>query len=190
MSENEKGRIVLQAAEEEWTCNIHEPPGNNWKRIDIYIRGGKSRLGIAWSWLQKAYRRNRSFEWCGAFAAYCYSIAGVTRKNRVKHFASCYRLWKWSGGRHANSRRVDNDSLQPGDVVVMGPRGHVRGKHIAICEKIVGRKCHTFEGNAHGRFPDGEFGEGVVRCERPLRSGKKREYRILYGVRPLPEDYE
>lgn len=180
--------IVIAAALEEWKRHVEEPPGKGWGRIVDYIHEG---LGWRRQFKSKAYR-NRSFEWCGAFAAHCYRIAGLSLKVRKSRLASCYRLWKWSGKTKPNARRIEPHSIEPGDIVVVGPEitgGRTRwGKHICIAYKPSADGWQTIEGNAHGSLASG-YGEGVVRQERPFGASNPRTYRILYGVRPLECDY-
>ncbi len=84
--------------------------------------------------------------------------------------------------------------ILPGDIVVVGPRVTSRklrwGKHICIAERIGDGHVKTIEGNAHGTLPGSAYGEGVVRQVRPLSSSVDKEYRVLYGVRPLPGDFD
>ena len=189
---------LLAVADAEWKRPVSEPVGNaanGAARIDEYIRGS---LGLGWSTAELGptarpgipYTRNGMFQWCGAFAAFCLGNVGLHPALRKKHLASTYRLWAWSNG---NARRIAPLAIQPGDIVVMGPAGKTEGAHIAIAyaapdgRGLVG----TYEGNAGGTRPDGTKHEGVIRRTRPLPYAgiPDREYRVLFAVRPLPEDY-
>jgi hypothetical protein len=65
------------------------------------------------------------------------------------------------------------------------------GKHIGICTAVLGNTVNTIEGNATGTGPSGRNIQGVIRGNRPLPAAAttQRQYRIIFGVRPLPEDY-
>jgi hypothetical protein len=191
--------LIIGAAEEEHQRGVSEPPGNGWERIDEYIRGES---GLVWNWIRKRYKRNRQFEWCGAFSAHCYAVAGLPVRLRRKHMASCYRLYKWSKG---NARRIAPADIQAGDIVVVGPEPAPRtasrklrkerprwGRHICVAVGPAGqraRRIETIEGNAKGVLGDGTHGEGVVRRHRPLVVDDESTYRVLYGIRPLDDDW-
>lgn len=190
---------VLAAAAAEWARDVREPPHpGGAARIDTYIRGPQ---GLGWGSVEVGpgarpgipYTRNRQFEWCGAFAAFCYGAAGLKRIHRLKRLASTYRLWVWSAEDNA-ARHVDPEDLQPGDIVVMGPAGDRDGAHIAICATAPdGGTITTVEGNAYGAGPTVARIEGVVRQVRPLAGAPglfSADYRVLFGVRPLASDFE
>lgn len=173
----------LEVAREEHAKTVAEPPGKNWERITAYIHEG-----LGWSWVD-TYKKNRSFEWCGAFAAFCF-VSLVSPAIRKKHFASCYRLWRWS---RKTARYIKPDDILPGDVVIVGPAAGVLlwrrwGRHIALCVERHSDAILTIEGNATGILGSGTKGEGVVKQRRPFKARKAKTYRVLYGVRPLPED--
>lgn len=190
---------LIAVADAEWHRNIAEPvtgvSQNSAARIDEYIRGA---LGLGWSTAEvgpKArpnipYTKDGMFEWCGAFAAWCYGNVGLLPLLRKKHIASTYRLWAWSKG---NARRVAPKDIQPGDIVVVGPDGDDYGQHVTIAASNVRADGTfvTYEGNAGGLWPDGTRHTGVVRRTRPVdKPGMAaREYRALFAVRPLDEDY-
>jgi len=173
----EHARIVVQAAQEEWSRHVEEPPGKGSDRIDTYIRASTS---MAWAWLQR-YIRNGQSAWCGAFAAHCFGIAGLSKSARVKHLPSTYRLDQWCQKNPA--RRVRPEDLRPGDIGVVGTRKGY-GDHITIVVEVVAPgHIVTIEGNGRGQFPAGSSGEGVIRRRRHLND-------FRYGVRPLPTDYD
>jgi hypothetical protein len=193
-----KAEQVVEVAHEEWSRHVEEPPGKGWGRIVDYVREG---LGWRRRFRKQPYT-NRSFEWCGAFAAECYRVAGLSLKARKKYLASCWRLYKWSGKAKPNERRIEPHSIKPGDIIVVGPEPYKRGakrkiklarprwgKHICIAMKPTEGGWRTIEGNAHGQLLGG-YGEGVVKQEQPYAVGNARSYRILYGIRPLAEDYD
>lgn len=185
--------IVLEAAQEEWARVVRDDASGA-RRIDTYIREG-----LEWGWRPR-YKPQR-FEWCGAYAAWCYALAGLTYAIRRKHLASCYRLHKWSQG---NARRIAVDDLQPGDIAVVGPEPASKddprrlrkqrprwGRHITIVRRVTGDTVSTVSGNGHGILGDGSYGEGVVRTDYPTSATNPRTFRVLYGVRPSPDtDYD
>lgn len=180
---------ALRFAIREWHRDVREPPGTGWERIDAYVRGA---LGLGWAW-EKPYKRNGQFAWCGAFASFAYGQAGIAATIRQKHFASCFRLWRWSAD---TPRRVDwkSGDIRPGDIVIVGHKGSKRwGSHITICDSFdaAAAVVHTVEGNARGTGPDGARFEGVIRQDRSLpKPGlSSRSYRVMHVVRPLPDDF-
>ncbi len=188
----DKAQIVLRTAEQEFYSDVREPPDGTGARIDDYIRGPQ---GLAWDTAQASpwvsgvrYTQDGQFFWCGAFAAFCYGAAGLRLDIRKKHFASTNRLQSWSAG---TPRYIDPSALQPGDVVVMSDATTPSGKHIGICTAVLGSTVNTIEGNATGTGPSGRNIQGVIRGNRPLPAAAttQRQYRIIFGVRPLPEDY-
>lgn len=147
--------------------------------------------GLGWarcSALVKEYRWDGDFEWCGAFAAYCWS-GSVRLDVRKRYFPSTYRLDRYGQHRRAflesvpavtaDQRRqylsFDGDALsidefgpRAGDILVVNGKGY--GQHITIVERWDPIRCEfeTVEGNATGRGPQGERYQGVVRQTRPL----------------------
>lgn len=181
---------VVETARKEWKTPVLEPPGANWDRIgSLYIRGD---LGLDWSWVK--YEKNGDLAWCGAFAAYCYGMAGLRHEIRYSHMASCSRLCEWSQG---NERRIDwrkTGDIRAGDIVLVGkPSSKRTGQHITICERFDADAglVHTIEGNAHGRLPSGSWKEGVITRERPLPSDALSDdvMRVMHVIRPRPEDF-
>jgi hypothetical protein len=55
-----------------------------------------------------------------------------------------------------------------GDIALVGKKGY--GTHGVLVERFdpVTGELHTVEGNAHGRGPNGERQQGVVRCVRGI----------------------
>lgn len=69
------------------------------------------------------------------------------------------------------------DVLVPGAIATVRTSGKKPevGDHIVIIESYdeAGKTIATVEGNGRGRFPDGDRGEGVVRCNRPARDVRR-----------------
>jgi hypothetical protein len=155
-------------------------------RIDRYIRGPS---GLGWPTADATfktvvpYTRNGQFEWCGAFVAHCWGIAGLRAEARREYLASCYRLHQWTG------RAIPLANLRPGDILVLASARSPRwGSHIALVDRVDGGIAHTIEGNAHGLLGDGTRGEGVVACERPLVATPGAAFTARFAYRPLAED--
>lgn len=173
----------IDIAREEHALTVSEPPGKNWERITVYIHDG-----LGWTW-ESPYRKNRDFEWCGAFVSFCFASL-VSLAIRKEHFASCYRLWRWS---RKTPRFVKPQDIVPGDIVIVGPAAGFRlwrrwGRHITLCVERRSDAILTIEGNATGTLGNDTEGEGVVKQRRPFKARKAKTYRVLYGVRPLQED--
>ena len=187
VAELTKADIVLQAAKDEWDQGIDEDDEDGQKRISKYIWEG-----LGWSWI--APFEPADFEWCGAFAAWCCMKAGLKQDIRKKHLASTYRLFRWSDD---NARRIEPKDIEPGDIVVVGRIDKKRhGSHVTICRSVGSYGIGTWEGNATApgsdATPEGKgIYEGVITRSRPFNGEQeRREYCVLYGVRPMPSDYE
>lgn len=152
--------LAMSAAEREWQRPVMEPPGEGWQEVDKYIRAGLE-------WKRKPYTENRSFAWCGAFAAWVFGAAGLGRGIRQKTMASTYRMWRdW----RKTDRLVPKEDMRRGDIVVV-TRGKKRwGDHITICAEPPrdAKTYRTIEGNARGLGPTGKRYEGVVKNRRRL----------------------
>lgn len=189
---------VLAAAANEWRRVVREPS----PRIDDYIRSAQ---GLGWPSAEVGvdarpnipYSKNGQFEWCGAFAAFAYGAAGLRPEVRRKHLASTYRLYRWARG-SGRWLPPNPEAFTPGDIAVIGPEGDADGAHVTLVERVIpashgsGASIATIEGNARGRLGDGSVGEGVIRADRsfPYRGIAQRTYRVIFGVRPLREDFE
>jgi hypothetical protein len=197
-----KTEIVIKAAREEHARGVTDDKAGA-PRITDYIRQGLAWRGWVWRGLPQRRYRPQRFEWCGAFCAFLFSLVGLSKAVRRRHMASCFRLWRWSGKGTPNARRVSKYELQPGDIAVCGPVPASRedsrklrkerprwGRHIVLVIAVSQGDVHTFEGNAWGQLKHGVRGEGVIRGTRPLHSVDDSTFRILYGARPLPEDYD
>lgn len=146
--------------------------------IDEFIRGP---LGLGWGWL-KPYEKNGTFEWCGAFAAWCLGDA-IRSDDRLRIMPSTYRLHRAAADGHPGLRRLAPDAAMPGDVLVVqyARGGKVWGDHICVVERVDADAglIHTVEGNARGWVAGGAKGdpdacrEGVIRRTRPMRPGRR-----------------
>jgi hypothetical protein len=186
--------VVLATAHAEWLRGVVEPgtPGmtSGASIIDGYIRGPQ---GLGWptcdikTWKPGVpYTRNGAFQWCGAFAAFCWGAAGLSPAARYKRLPGTPRLLAWARGTDRLIRPAD---LRPGDIAVVGPQGDVDGEHIVIVRGVnPGDSILTYEGNAKGPIPSGAIVEGVISRSRPFFHATPSVYRVLYGVRPLAED--
>lgn len=171
--------VALARALEEWSRGVSEQTGKS--AIDGYIR---SATGLGWTW-EPVYSRNGQFEWCGAFAAHCWS--GVKLELRREHFASTYRLKRWA---RDTARFIAPRELVAGDVAIVGAAsGKKWGDHVVIVEAIEAEQIRTIEGNAVGLAPDGSTWEGVIKTVRPFVASTTKIKRVLFGVRPLAEDF-
>ena len=70
------------------------------------------------------------------------------------------------------SRKISPEKVQPGDIVVVyAAKRTMQGDHITLCvdsSTLNEGYITTIEGNAHGEFPDGSRGEGVIKRQRKL----------------------
>lgn len=192
------GRVALSAGLMVWARGIQDPTRKAWsdpafasdrRFIDQIIR---TPLGLDWrrcSTFTAEYRWDGDFEWCGAFAAYCWGQAGLSLDVRRRYWSSTYRLDRY--GRHkrafaeavpvvdpphrrrhlaidGDAHEVDEWGPRAGDVLIVHGRSY--GQHITIVERWDPVACvfETVEGNATGRGPKGERFQGVVRQTRPL----------------------
>ena len=184
--------LAVARAFNEFETDVAEPPGKNWQRIDHYIRSAEA-LGwpsaaLTGSDDSRDYKRNGQFQWCGAFASFCWSA--LKPEIRRKHLASCYRLDQFSRG---TPRRLTPSQLLPGDIAIVGTGTPSHGSHVTL---VVGRIASdkggavvpTIEGNAKGRGPKGDIREGVISRTRSFDAPSPKTYRILFGVRFLDVD--
>jgi hypothetical protein len=205
--DDDTGAVVLAVAQAEWERCVREPRGDV-NRVDEYIRG---EFGLGWgtadaiNWKANTpYTRNGMFQWCGAFAAFCWGHSGLLAAIRSKKLASTVRLYNWCQGTD-RTVSVPGD-LRPGDIVIVTRGKKKQGEHICIVERVDldAKLVHTIEGNARGRGPDGEVFEGVIKRTRPWSvgaggfgrrakmtcpvSGLKQTSEIVWAYRPGAED--
>lgn len=208
------GDLVAYRAKCAWEIDIIDP-----KRSDESIEAKRSRSfidsivrgesGLGWAW-EDPYVHDGQFEWCGAFAAYCWSpwIELATRK---RYFASTYRLDRWArympvGTAHANARRPGDpdrlmatldegsrslpDGIVPraGDILLVGPKSGGRilscGAHITIVESYDPdlRIFSTISGNGGGMGPGGKKRQGVSKAKYTIGGPGYHARRL---IRPL-----
>lgn len=183
------GRLVIERALQLWLLDIYDPKQSDPSPEAALARNaihGMIASGLGWTW-EPPYAGDGDFEWCGAFAAQCWSeIKGSLRKT---YFASTYRLDRFgsyrsvAGEKNPGSGRklaqLDEHSKpadlpfapQPGDVITIGPAGSGFGKHICLVVAYNGAGAfETVEGNGNGLGPHGERQQGVVRATRYLGS--------------------
>jgi hypothetical protein len=196
------GREAIDTAADQWHFAIHDPKRSDntddarrsKSMIDAYIR-----KGLGWTW-EPPYAGDGDFEWCGAFAAYCWlSIKPALRK---QYFASTFRLDRFArygsvnGEKNKGTGRLlaeldENSKTLPwepraGDILLIGPKGSGYGKHICLVESFDGKDFKTIEGNGYGLAPNGKVWQGVIRNQRRLGAGDGWHARRL--IRPSPED--
>jgi hypothetical protein len=201
------GELALSVALETWGKRIVDPPRRTWAdavydesrlAIDAMIRGP---MGLSWSRcspFRKEYRRDGDFEWCGAFAAWCWRHAGLDPQLAEIYFSSTYRLDRYASRKLAFGtprevmlrRRLPGDGRvrhvfgpdstvedveemkpQPGDILLVDTvGGWSYGHHVTIVERWDPElgAFRTVEANATGRLPDGTIAQGVVRQLRRL----------------------
>ena len=174
--DDSKGQAVADTAIAEWHKTVLQ--ANKQYIGNTYIYGD---LGL--DWRPGMGPPLNEFDWCGAFAAYCHGVNGLSHEIRLRRMASTYRLYEWA---QANpSRIVPTTALVAGDVAILQHTGstNIRGDHIMVASgPPASGLLPTIEGNAHGVGPAGQRMAGVVTNNRPMD-------RIILGVRFLPEDY-
>lgn len=202
VSLEQAGHDAIARASQQWARGIWDPsrretgPDAQWARgeIDTYIRHG-----LGWTW-EPPYAGDGDFEWCGAFAAWCW--ASVRPQLRKTYFASTYRLDRFAryasvnGEKNRGSGRLcaelDESSRdlpftpQPGDILLIGPKGSGYGKHICLVESYTDGVFFTLEGNGNGMAPTGVKWQGVVKGKRYLGGADRWHARRL--IRPSVED--
>lgn len=197
------GRQAILRADMEWNHDVYDPRRSERgdratlcrSAIDQYIR-----VGLGWTW-ESPYAGDGDFEWCGAFAAYCWR--GIRPALRKTYFASTYRLDRYArygsvnGEKNRGSGRLlaefdENSTALPfvpraGDILLIGPPGSGYGKHITLVESFDAEHgtFATIEGNGTGRGPDGKQRQGVVRAMRHLGGTGWHARRL---IRPSAED--
>lgn len=190
------GRKAIERATALWQTDIYDPKRDDFSIdaahckdvIGSMIRGENA---LGWSW-EGLYSGDGDFQWCGAFAAYCWGSA-VKQPLRQTYFSSTYRLDRYASYRSVqgetnvgkgrvyacldeNSKPEDVPDARAGDILVIGPSRdsahdatwHDYGNHICLVEDFDGRSFRTIEGNGNGTGPTGARQQGVVRGRRNL----------------------
>ncbi len=209
-----RGREAIDAAADGWHFAVHDPKrgdksgdaDRSRKMIDAFIH-----RGLGWTW-EPPYAGDGDFEWCGAFAAYCWlSIKPALRK---QYFASTYRLDRYARYGSVNGEKnrgtgrllaeLDEHSTtlpwepRAGDILTIGPAGSGYGKHVCLVESYdaAQRAFRTIEGNGVGMMPNGTRRQGVVKGFRRLGTKGhvdngvtlKIDWHARRLIRPSPED--
>ncbi len=201
------GKEAIEIALRYWREDIYDPHSRDRTSdatrckavIDLMIR-----VGLGWTW-EDLYSGDGAFEWCGAFAAKCWST--VKPEIRKRYFASTYRLDRYAqylqvsdevmtgragrlyGVLDENSKR---DALpfepRPGDILIIGYKGY--GQHICLVESYdaAAGMFHTIEGNGNGTGPNGEHQQGVVRGLRPVGKRGTSLWCARRLIRPSVDD--
>ena len=195
------GIDAIERATGEWQNAIYDPPRAATSINDLMSKNSIDRYirkGLSWTW-EPPYAGDGDFEWCGAFAAYCWQA--IRPSLRKTYFASTYRLDRYArygsvnGEKNRGSGRLlaefDEHSTslpwepRAGDILTIGPAGSGYGKHICLVESYADGVFKTLEGNSHGRSPSGKTWQGVIRSERNLGGAGWHARRL---IRPSPED--
>ncbi len=215
------GKLAIAEADQLWRDGIFDP-----KKDDDSIAARTSRVaidkmirsadGLGWSWLEE-YAGDGAYEWCGAFAARCWSKAGLALKpSRYGFWSSTSRLARWCRyqrfEKHTSPRpargpfrqfiELDADSSRAvrfadgttpraGDVLILGDVASL--KHITLVSEYDEETgtFHTYEGNGFGEAPSGAKWQGVVKAKRQLglKPGQpKSAYHARLLIRLAPPD--
>lgn len=209
------GREAVKRALAMWATDVYDPPSDDFSEdakrckavIDKLIRAP---YALDWTW-ENEYEGDGDFQWCGAFAAYCWGPA-IKQALRQLYFSSTLRLDRYASYRSYNgepntglgrlyvcldehSTPSDVPEVRPGDILVIGPsrdprlgaNWHSYGNHICLVESYdaVSGTFHTIEGNGNGLGPHGEKQQGVVKGLRHV-GGPGWVARRL--IRPAEED--
>jgi hypothetical protein len=209
------GTLAVVEANRMWQRNVVDLPRGvidpvSRQTIDAIIRTDD---GLGWSW-ESPYRGDNDFQWCGAFAAWCWAKAGMPLATRRDYFASNYRLDRWARYQPINERTKNakpkegpyrtlveldefskgrNVGFRAGDIMTIGSVASVYGQHICVVESYDANAdlvC-TIEGNGGGELRDGSRGQGIVRGKRQvgLRPGQPPTvYHARRLIRPAPHD--
>lgn len=155
-------------------------------QIAMYIE-----QGLGWK-LPNGYAGDGSFSWCGAFAAWGWLGAGLTPAKAKKFappdapghvYASTWRLAQ-AAKRDPLFRVTNISDIRPSDtVVVEGPAHKPYGDHIvtAVAWDKAQSELVIVHGNGHGRWPTGEWVEGVV-ISTVLRTAIVAAYRPTHWI--------
>ncbi len=217
MNLEEAGQAAVAEAKRLWQTDIIDPKrgAKGYDReinaIDAFIRGTG---GLGWTW-EDRYAGDGDFEWCGAFAAWCWAKGGLAAGVRYNFLSSTYRLDRYARYKQANERvpnpkpatgpyRMiidlhehsvrdvrfsDGTAPRAGDILMIGLSGY--GQHICLVDHYdaMSGVFHTIEGNGTGIGPRGNRMQGIVRGERLLGSNPGRT--VFHGrrlIRVAPHD--
>jgi hypothetical protein len=200
---SEVTELILARAESMWREPVHDPALTDRtpeamihrENIQLLINAGLGVLhwechspkskgqfskGHVYKKRVKDYCGDLCTSWCGSLPAWSWLGAGLTQGVR-RQLASTYRIAELI--EDEDERRVRPDKIQPADVVCVKGRGKhpLFGDHIVLVRDVVGDSFTTFEGNGHGKGPDGELYQGVV-------SNVRKRSEIVQALRPLPRD--
>jgi hypothetical protein len=195
----QKGAEAVDWMLNEWNLVVQEPPGQNWERIDYYIRSPEC---SNWSG-EDPYDNNGDSAWCGHFTSGAHRSVQLLPEIVEHVLQSTYRLWDFA---KTHDLFVPVDGMGKGDTVIVGPdfiRTRVNGRrtkkrakpwghHITTCISPSGGtkdRCFVVEGNAVGNGPNGDRYEGVVTNERPILKPDDYTYYVKYVIRFKPEHY-
>lgn len=199
-----EGQKVIAEAVYWWKQDIYDPT-----RSDASVSATASKKfitgfikhGLDWTW-EPDYAGDGTFEWCGAFAAECWSK--IKPELRKTYFASTYRLDRYAsyqssfGEKNAGAGRLyaqldEHSKTLPfapreGDILLIGPKGY--GQHICLVESFdeKARVFHTIEGNGNGAGPRGERQQGVVKGVRALGAAHVGDWCARRLIRPSVDD--
>lgn len=214
------GKWALATAVQLWNERIVDPAQTAHdedsercrRRITELISGSQ---GLGWTW-EGIYGGDKDFEWCGAFAAWCWGtwcwgMAGLDRGHRLYGWASTYRLDRWAQYKRVGEMANAPPAAEPrrrylaldarsgpeavaafapraGDVLLVGDGRPAFGSHIALVERFdPAGYFETISGNGRGTLSDGRQGEGVVRKRFRLGRGNPK-YFACRLIRPAPDD--
>ena len=208
------GELAIAEALRLWHLDVYDP-----KRTDHSAAADASRAvidecarsdsGAGWSWLPP-YAGDGAVEWCGMFAARCWSHA-IPLWMRRTWWPSTYRLDTWAryatmDATHANLRPktraprvylpLGPDSVKlaveprAGDILLVGDGKPAYGDHVTLVERYDAERqmFHTVEGNGGGVGPKGNRRQGIVRAERPLGKRDGHSYIARRLIRPSIAD--
>lgn len=107
---------------------------------------------------------NINDEWCASFASYAWDQAGHdvdwTNKNHVPSI--------WNDANQMGLARGDDESAQPGDMIIFDWEQDGTPDHVGIVESANGGQITTIEGNTN----DGSGGDGVYRKQYSTSSSE------------------
>lgn len=191
---------TLKAMEAMWEEGIRDTQPGHPGDIDRLTRMYQK---IHWQWhLDKhgdgKYREydpetDHWMKWCGVGIANAYLMApdfmplsercfiipaipefilpSTYRINSKEYFA---RASKEFGRLIPPFKEISPQSMRPGDIVTTGKKSY--GSHFRMCAgppTLLTKKWQSIEANGEGTFPDGSYGEGLVRNTVKLSEVKK-----------------